>query len=295
MSDECRIGRLRETEACYSRRYHHRFPESNASSVAYPRSAGMSASEEENIYGAGLDARAERPGAFTLIELLVVVAIIAALAGILMPVVMAARRHAQETPCSTNLRNHWVALSLYCEDRGGGWPRAPLYLVEIRPYLRCDEVFLCKNDPRPRGQEQYPAVIDWRLSNDYRGELLVPFQVSYHYIRHWPSARSQRGFFAWEWLLRRYPRLGLVACSWHGVLCSPMSAKPPSGYERYHVPNYTGKTLRVRTDGSISADKWSFDLTMGLSGCGRSMEELFDVLRDLPRTRENPIADKDAT
>lgn len=55
---------------------------------------------------------------FTLVELLVVLAIIAVLAGLLLPVLGQARRRAVRTRCLNNLRQFALADTLYCNDHG---------------------------------------------------------------------------------------------------------------------------------------------------------------------------------
>ena len=55
---------------------------------------------------------------FTLIEMLVVIAIIGMLAGIIVPVVMSARKKAAMTQCSSNQRQAAMALFMYAQDNG---------------------------------------------------------------------------------------------------------------------------------------------------------------------------------
>src|SRR5438128_5224362 len=99
--------------------------------------------------------------AFTLIELLAVVAIIASLAGLLLPALARARDKGKAAKCQSNLRQLAMAAMMYDEDHlvyPIGWPPAdgfngplfPIWYRQSQPYLcgKANEsghgVFICR-------------------------------------------------------------------------------------------------------------------------------------------------------
>ena len=76
-------------------------------------------------------------GGFTLIELLVVAAIIAILAGMLLPTLARAKESGRRTQCLSNLRNMGLAMLMYAEDNNNLVPRGnePLWWQVLTPTL----------------------------------------------------------------------------------------------------------------------------------------------------------------
>jgi len=98
-----------------------------------------------------------RGRAFTLIELLVVVAIIAILAGLLLPSLAAAKSRARQASCLSGLRQVGLGIQMYADENRGLFPETThgisdtnrSWLATVRPYLgNTDAIRLCPADPR---------------------------------------------------------------------------------------------------------------------------------------------------
>ncbi len=107
-----------------------------------------------------------RRGGFSLVEAIVVVCVIAALAGILIPIVSSARESARLGTCVSNLAHISMASKMYYDDHSG--PPLTDLPVALADYVDSPKVFVCPNDtagstdsysefyvarPHPRGDE----------------------------------------------------------------------------------------------------------------------------------------------
>lgn len=102
--------------------------------------------------------QATRHTGFTLIELLVVVAIIAILAGMLLPALTRAKDKGKTAACSGNLRQLILATLMYEEDNRAfpiGWnPPRSIWYQQLQPYVGKKTnvlgggVFVCPADPQ---------------------------------------------------------------------------------------------------------------------------------------------------
>ncbi len=89
--------------------------------------------------------RGRRRGGFTLVELLVVLAVMALLAGLLLPAVQRAREAANRTSCANNLHQIGLALHQYHQDYGSLPPgcsceQGATWAVLILPYMEQEDL-----------------------------------------------------------------------------------------------------------------------------------------------------------
>ena len=95
---------------------------------------------------------------FTLLELLITIVVIGILAGLLLPALGRAREEARKAKCLSNLRNIYLALSLYADDHANLYPFAtgniawdavdPTYgtygwMQQLFSYIKNKKVYIC--------------------------------------------------------------------------------------------------------------------------------------------------------
>jgi prepilin-type N-terminal cleavage/methylation domain-containing protein/prepilin-type processing-associated H-X9-DG protein len=85
--------------------------------------SSSSSPDSDGSPGPNSSDRARPPRAFGLVELMVVIAIVAILAGLLLPALGRARESANRTKCLSNLRQLALAFTAYLNDNKGRYPR----------------------------------------------------------------------------------------------------------------------------------------------------------------------------
>lgn len=126
-----------------------------------------------------------RQSAFTLIELLVVMAILAILAGMLMPALGRARASGRRANCISNLKQIGTAFEQYVEGNSGRLPYCRAYpenpaegeeaypgIVEtLWPLLGTDQVFKCPSDASAEGTNGRTLFAAWGSSYQWMSSL----------------------------------------------------------------------------------------------------------------------------
>ena len=178
----------------------------------------------------------EKRNGFTLVELLVVIAIISILASLIFPVVAQAKTKSKETVDISNMRQIYVAHTMYEDDYDGGKPSS---LFDLEPIVRSKEVFRSPLDKVSHGfSDGWPRrpFIPW---DKERSE----FRISYAYLGTYPP--FDEGLDDWR-EKRQNPEIGLIATPWAGA------AGPTfPGFEVAMGPLMDGPILRINMDGSF--------------------------------------------
>jgi prepilin-type N-terminal cleavage/methylation domain-containing protein len=185
--------------------------------------------------------------AFTLVELLIVIAIIAVIAALLFPVLAQAKKTAKGSVEVSNMRQLYMALTMYEEDFSEQDPRI---LTDVESYARNRDIFTSPLDvyrmTMPNGM--WTAKPFSNCSVDPADAS--SYKISYGYLKVFdPYDRDEE---AWK-EIRSSPSVGIIASPWLG---SPAEWSKGLGYCGMPIEVFTGPIMegpiqRICMDGSL--------------------------------------------
>ena len=134
---------------------------------------------------------------FTLIELLTVIAIIAILAGLLIPAVNRVRVSARQSVCASNMRQIGLALHMFANDHNGRLPgiahfsENESWIFTLAPYLDdVNEIRISPGDPRRDERMARDHSTSYVMNDliflqaiDHRGRPVGPDRTNLHRMR----------------------------------------------------------------------------------------------------------------
>ena len=162
--------------------------------------------------------------AFTLIEILIVIAILLLLAALIFPVMVRSKEAAKAAACTSNLRQAYIAWSLYTDAHDGYPPGQIEQFIDDNSKLA---IMKCPSDTYLPGSN--------RIASDRIGE-----KISYFY------SGSPHAF--WADLEKADANHGVLVCVTHGEAVGDAAIVNP-------LNDTTGLVLRLRMDGSVTRAK----------------------------------------
>lgn len=177
--------------------------------------------------------------AFTLVEVLVVISIIAVLAAVIFPVFASARRRAFQVTDTSNMRQLYMAISMYEEANGD----SPPTLLDTRTYVTSNELYrspvdlVTRPDPVLHNYSAKPFAPDRSMRSAFR--------ISYAYHKTYPP--NDEDDLRWH-DLRARSEVGILASPWSGSVGHDHAR---AGTYLPDGPSMDGPILRINMDGSF--------------------------------------------
>lgn len=187
-----------------------------------------------------------RPG-LSLPEVVIVMAILVMLAAVCFPVFAGARKAAQETLCVSNLRQLYVAITLYRQEQGGDG----VYGTPVEMGL-------------PDGWRRLPISVDLK-GDACRGLDPIVCHHSYGYNKAWPTQEAQfhnqAADEAWARYVRTYADASIIAWDDHHQFACPVTEFSKHRTYGLHLDGHV--KLRIRFGESTNWYWWHDDKNGG--------------------------------
>lgn len=174
---------------------------------------------------------------FTIIELLVVIAVISIISSIVFPVYSKCREKARMSSCSNNLHQLGLAFAMYTQDNDQQRPESMQDLWDSG-VIKDKRILICPDDE----SGNWGGIIFENSRNSMYPEI-SPQTIRYSYIYAF-TVESQPDT-VWKELIAVDSNPGIMACQLHGDPDPIFSTDSASEF------NYSGRIMRLRSDGSI--------------------------------------------
>jgi len=195
----------------------------------------------ERVVPAGKTARA-----FTLVELLVVIAVIAVLAGILLPVLSSGKKKAGTAQCANNLKQVGAGLLMYLDDHGGIFPGIASKMLGFHPE---DWIYWRTNAAYPQFDK---SPILRTVGTVTRDLLRCPLDRTDD--ARWAMFGGGDGPYLFSYSLNGYGTFNGVSIGMSSVFEGPVGSETAYLFKQSQVRNPSGKLMLAEEPGTLHSD-----------------------------------------